>query len=153
MVLEHKKLQKLDDFFTVLSKRTELGIYFYRLNGISPEVSQFIDKYYDAAQKSGVIIEGKIANPTEGNLSYYEEMMGMDFQMSVGFIAASLQKWLPRMTSIQRENVAIAMYDSLDELRKSGKTENMLKISMPLRTKQTSMSLLASKTRMPMQIL
>ncbi len=46
-------------------------------------------------EKSGVVIEGKIANPTEQNLSYYEEIMGMDFQMSMGFLLTSLKKWLP----------------------------------------------------------
>ena len=51
----------------------------------------------------------------------------MDFQMSMGFISDSLKKWLPRMRSIQRENIAGAIYDVLDGLRRSGKNENMLK--------------------------
>ena len=70
---------------------------------------------------------GKIGNPTESNLSYYQEIMGMDFQMSMGFISDSLKKWLPRMRAIQRENIAGAIYDVLDGLRRSGKNENMLK--------------------------
>lgn len=127
MVFEHKEIQNLDDFFVTLGKRQCKGVYFYRINGISKDVSIFFNKYYDAARKSGVIIEGKIANPTENNLSYYGEMMGMDFQMSVGFIANSLKKWLPRMNDYQREAVATSIYDSLDEMRRGGKTENMLK--------------------------
>ena len=51
----------------------------------------------------------------------------MDFQMSMGFISDSLKKWLPRMRAIQRENIAGAIYDVLDGLRRSGKNENMLK--------------------------
>lgn len=126
-MLEHKKIQNLDDYFVELSKRRNKEVYFYRINGYSDEIEQFIKKYYDVARRTGVIIEGKIPNPDEKNLSYYGEIMGMDFQMSLDFIIASLKKWLPRMSDYQRNNVAAAMYASLDSMRKTGKTENMLK--------------------------
>jgi len=124
---KHMKIQSLDDFFVPLSGRSEKGIYFYRFNKTSDKIDEFIYKYYNAARKSGVVIDGKIGNPTESNLSYYQEIMGMDFQMSMGFISDSLKKWLPRMRAIQRENIAGAIYDVLDGLRRSGKNENMLK--------------------------
>lgn len=126
-MLEHIKMQSLEDYFKELDSRQNKGVYFYRINGFSREIDQFIRKYYDVARKTGVIIEGKIPNPDENNLSYYAEMMGMDFQMSVGFIGSSLKKWLPRMNDFQCKNVAAAIYDSLDSMRKAGKTENMLK--------------------------
>ena len=126
-MLKRIKIRKLSDYFAGLDGRQDKGIYFYRLNGYSQEIEEFIRKYYDLARKSGVIIEGKIPNPDEKNLSYYGEIMGMDFQMSLGFIEASLRKWLPRMKDNQRRNVATAIYDCLDSLRKAGKTENMLK--------------------------
>ena len=126
-MLEHKKIQNLSDYFVKLDNRRERGVYFYRINGYSEEVGAFIKKYYDAARKTGVVIEGKIPNPDEGNLSYYNEIMGMDFQMNPGFILTSLKKWLPRMNDLQRQNVAESVYDSLDSMRKAGKTENMLK--------------------------
>ena len=53
--------------------------------------------------------------------------MGMNFQMSMEFISTSLKKWLPRMNDFQRQNVSASIYDSLDTMRKAGKTENMLK--------------------------
>ena len=85
-MLEHKKIQNLSDYFVKLDNRRERGVYFYRINGYSEEVGAFIKKYYDAARKTGVVIEGKIPNPDEGNLSYYNEIMGMDLQMNPGFI-------------------------------------------------------------------
>ena len=127
MSFKHMKIQSLDDFFVPLSGRSEKGIYFYRFNKTSDKIDEFIYKYYNAARKSGVVIDGKIGNPTESNLSYYQEIMGMAFQMSMGFISDSLKKWLPRMRAIQRENIAGAIYDVLDGLRRSGKNENMLK--------------------------
>lgn len=126
-MLEHMKLCSLNDYFVPLGSRSNKGVYFCRIHGYSEEIEEFIKKYYDAARKSGVIIEGKIPNPDEKNLSYYGEVMGMDFMMSVGFMDSSLKKWLPRMNASQRQNVAAALYDSLDAMRKAGKTENMLK--------------------------
>ncbi len=124
---EHIKIRSLDDYFLELKRRQDKGVYFYRINGYSEEIEQFIKKYYDAARRTGVIIEGKIQNPDEKNLSYYGEMMGMDFRMSPRFITESLKKWLPRMNEYQRTNVANAIYDALNSMQKSGKTENMLK--------------------------
>ena len=95
-MLEHKKIQNLSDYFVELNSRREKGVYFYRINGYSEEVGEFIKKYYDTARRTGVVIEGKIPNPDEGNLAYYNEIMGMDFQMSMDFIHVSLRKWLPR---------------------------------------------------------
>lgn len=126
-MLQHCKLQKLDDYFLPLGGRTAKGVYFYRLNQYSDEIAEFLKKYYDVARRSGVVIEGKIPNPDEKNLSYYGEIMGMDFQLNANFIISSLQKWLPRMNNFQRQNVGEAIYDSLIRMQKSGKTENMLK--------------------------
>ena len=75
----------------------------------------------ESARKAGVVIEGKIPNPDEKNLAYYNEIMGMDFQMNPAFIETALKKWLPRMNSFQRKNVAYSIYDTLDSLRKSAK--------------------------------
>ncbi len=117
----------LDDFFVEMSKRREKRAYFYRINRTSDVVERFLYRYYDTARRTGVVVDGRIANPTEGNLSYYGEIMGMDFRLSTGFIAESLKKWLPRLDERQRESVAYSIYDCLDKLRKAGKTENMLK--------------------------
>lgn len=126
-MFEHRKIQSLDDFFIELNHRRDGGVFFYRISGYQEQIDAFIRKYYEAARLSGVIIEGKIPNPDEKNLAYYGEIMGMDFQMSPGYIEASLKKWLPRMNEYQRKHVAASMYDALEALRKSGKNENVLK--------------------------
>ena len=74
-MLEHKKIQNLNDYFVELNKRPVKGVYFYRINAYSKEIGDFIKKYYDAARRTGVVIEGKIPNPDEKNLSFYTEMM------------------------------------------------------------------------------
>ena len=123
----HTKIQNLDDFFKTKSERRGDLVYFYRINGYTEEIGRFIRSYYEQARKAGVIIEGKLPNPDEKNLSYYQEIMGMDFQLDAGFINASLKKWLPRMNDCQRKNVADSIYDSLSSMHGAGKTEHMLK--------------------------
>jgi len=127
MMFQHIKIQSLDDYFKNLNERESAGVYFYRINGYSEEIAGFIRSYYETARRSGVIIEGKLANPDEKNLAYYHEIMGPEFQLSTGFIGAGLKKWLPRMNDRQRENVALCLYDALFLLQKEGKTEHMLK--------------------------
>ncbi|MBR4639734.1 MAG: hypothetical protein IKO79_04140 [Butyrivibrio sp.] len=126
-MLRHIKTNNLDDFFKRLGDRAEKGVYFYRINGYNEKIDAFIHRYYEDARKSGVVIEGRIPNPDENNLSYFNEIMGMDFQLSLGFISDRIKKWLPRMNDYQREAVSTAIYDCLDKLHKAGKNENMLK--------------------------
>lgn len=126
-MFEHKKIRELEDYFLDLSARSESGVYFYRINGYHEKIKKFLQKYFEAARSAGVVIEGKIPNPDEKNLSYYQEIMGTDFKMSADFFLAGLKKWMPRMHEFQRKNVALSIYDNLDGMRKSGKNENMLK--------------------------
>lgn len=123
----HKKITQLNDFFLERSRREGDFVFFYRINGYTEDISEFIQNYYDAARKSGVIIEGKIPNPDEKNLSFYGEMMGMDFKQDREFISNSLKKWLPRMKDYPRRNVADSIFYLLESLKKSGKTESMIK--------------------------
>ena len=126
-LFKREKISCLDDFFCSLDARSAKGAFFYRICGYSDEIRSFIKKYYEAARKSGVIIEGKIANPDEKNLTYYEEIMGMQFQLELNFILTSLKKWMPRMTEYARKNVALSLYTALCGLKKAGKNDNMLK--------------------------
>lgn len=126
-MLKQTKITTLEDYFIDLRKRKSKGVYFYRINGYSRQVHEFLQRYYEAARLNGVIIEGKLQNPDNNNLAYYNEIMGMNFQMSMGFISSSLKKWLPRMNDSQRENVAGAIYDTLMGLRNAGKNDNVLK--------------------------
>lgn len=126
-MLKRMEISRLDDYFIDLGKRRNKGVYFYRINGYSQQIHEFVQRYYESARLNGVVLEGKLQNPDNNNLSYYNEIMGMNFQMSLGFINSSLKKWLPRMTDSQRENVSGAIYDTLMGLRQTGKNDNMLK--------------------------
>lgn len=126
-MFEHRRLQNLEDYFITLDRRPEQGVYFCRLNGYDETVREFLFRYYEAARKTGVVIEGKIPNPEESNLAYYEEIMGRSFQMDAGFIERSLKRWLPRMNDGQRTRMAGSVYGTLEGMRREGKNENILK--------------------------
>lgn len=124
---EHKKIRSLDDFFTDAGKRSGSEVYFYRINGYNAKIDEFIRRYYAEAKRTGAVIEGKIPNPDEKNLSYYNEIMGMDFRVDKAFIENRLKKWLPRMKDFQRQIVSESIYNTLILMRKNGKNDNILK--------------------------
>ncbi|MER2024577.1 MAG: YceG family protein [Eubacteriales bacterium] len=126
-MFKHIKIKKTEDFFTEIKDREVSGVYFYRVNGWNEEVRKLIGRYYEAARRSGVVIEGRIPNPDEKNLNYYSEIMGMDFAMDRAFIETRLKKWLPRMNTYQCSTVAASIFDTLKGLQAAGKNENMLK--------------------------
>ncbi|MCI8513133.1 MAG: hypothetical protein HFI93_00665 [Lachnospiraceae bacterium] len=126
-MFELRRLEKFDEYFIKLSLRRERGVYFYRISRYSEEIHAFLLRYFEEARRTGVLVEGRIPNPDEKNLSYYEEIMGMDFRMSQDFFSDSLRKWLPRMKEAPRRDVAEALYDTFDGMKKEGKNENMRK--------------------------
>ena len=123
----HIKAGGLNDFFTELQNRPQRGVYFYRISNFNENIRSFILKYYDAASKNGIVIEGGIPNPDNKMLAYYNDVMGTNFNLDINFITQSLKKWLPRMNVYQNREVSSAIYDALLCLRNSGKTESVLK--------------------------
>ena len=126
-MFQQAPLKKLDDYFVPLPERPEKSVYFYRFAGNSPEVTAFLRRYYEAARQGGVIIDGRLPNPDPGQLAYFGEMMGTDFQRDCGFLSQRLAQWLPRMSPGQREGVASAMASTLEDMLRQGKNENMLR--------------------------
>lgn len=126
-MFERKNISELNDFFKELNNRPDRGVYFCRIDGYNEDVRDFAIKYYEIARKNGVVIDGRIPNPTESNLAYYDEMMGRNFVMSVDYIEKSLGRWLPRVHEYERHEMAAAIYDTLKMLISQGKNENMIK--------------------------
>ena len=126
-MLNIAKIEKTDDYFTALGKRKSRCAYFCRINGYNRQIHDFILKYHETARASGVIIEGNIKPPDNNNLKYFNEMLGSDFMLDKNFIYSKLNKWLPRMSMSQCENVSNSIYDVLVSLKNKGKSDSMLK--------------------------
>lgn len=126
-MFERIKLNTFEDYFVPCTERSKKGVYFCRLTRYSDEIHQMICRFIETTHRSGVCISGKIGNPDEKQLGYYEEMMGRDFQLNPNFYAASLKKWLPRIKEKQRMIIANAFYDIFITMAKDGKNENIQK--------------------------
>ena len=64
-MFEHKKIQDLNDYFLQLDKRSQKGVFFYRVYGYNDDVYNFILKYFQVAHKNGVSLRAKFQIPTE----------------------------------------------------------------------------------------
>ena len=60
---------QLNDYFRPLSERGGSRVFFCRIAGYGETVAAFLRRYYEAARRSGVIIDGRIPNPTPDNRS------------------------------------------------------------------------------------
>lgn len=121
------EIVELDDFFKKRKDRSGENVYVYRFTGWSQGIWEFFGKYYKKAETCGIILRGRIPNPTEQNLSYYGEIMGLEFRMDMRFFLQQLAQWLPRLNLEQRECIAGAIYDVLMDMHRQGKNLNILK--------------------------
>lgn len=124
-MFERAHLNNFDDYFTTYKERPEKSVYFGRLTLWSPAVETMIERFAEETIQWGVCIQDKIGNPEEKHLSYYEEIMGMSYQLSESFFVQELKQWLPRVSEDKRQIIAKCFYDIFNELAKKGKNENM----------------------------
>ena len=52
---------QLNDYFRPLSERGGSRVFFCRIAGYGETVAAFLRRYYEAARRSGVIIDGRMA--------------------------------------------------------------------------------------------
>ncbi len=126
-MFQTSKIQELNDYFLPLSQRREKSAFSYRINGEDEAVIHFLRAYFQKTRQNGVTIEGRLQNPTEANLQYYDEMIGIDFRLEAEFITQQLKKWLPRMNEAKRSVLTETMLSLLQEMLAAGKNENILK--------------------------
>lgn len=126
-MLQQIPLQTLNDFFLPCMQRSSSGIYFCRLTVYNPEVAVFLPKFFQEACTSGAYIHEKISNPTEQQLSHYEEILGTDFEMERAFVSSKMQKWFASLSDAQQTALSDAVFTVLTQMQHTGKTGNMLK--------------------------
>lgn len=122
-----QKLETLQLFFMPLSQRPQHTVFFCRIAGYSPTIADFIRKYYQAAYKTGVVIEKNLPNPTNNNLQYLSETLGTQFELEPKFFTAQIQKWMPRLRPAQAQALAVSLASVLEDMRKQGKNNNILR--------------------------
>lgn len=119
-------LSKFNDFLTPLSQRRAPCVYFVRVEGFTEDLPDGVKGFYQEARQNGVIVDGRIPNPTPENLAYFQEMLGSGFQRNRPFMDDQLRRWLPRLSPAQRGNIVASIDAMLESLSCQGKNENML---------------------------
>ena len=119
-------LLKFNDFLTPLSQRRAPCVYFVRVEGFTEDLPDGVKGFYQEARQNGVIVDGRIPNPTPENLAYFQEMLGSGFQRNRPFMDDQLRRWLPRLSPAQRGNIVASIDAMLESLSCQGKNENML---------------------------
>lgn len=119
------KLNTIEDFFLNRQQRPGEGVYFGRIEKYNAQLKKPLEKFVSATMQSGVCVEGKIGNPEEKQLEYYEEIMGRSYELSQGFFYEELKRWLPRVSEEKRKIISDSFYDLLSNLAKRGKNENI----------------------------
>lgn len=126
-MFERTHLNNFEDYFTTYKERKGKSVYFGRLTVWSPAVEQMIELFTEETIRFGVCIQDKIGNPQEKQLDYYQEIMGMNYQLSVPFFQQELKQWLPRISEDKRQIIAECFYDIFYGLAQKGKNENIQK--------------------------
>ena len=126
-MLERTTLTSLDDFALPLSRRAVPGAYMVRVCAWSDRVGEGVWRFHEMARQWGVIIEGRIPNPDDGQIGYMTQVLGTDFEPTAAFAEAALGRWMPRMSDGNRHDFAEALARQYDELTRRGKPAGVLK--------------------------
>ncbi len=121
------QMTRFEDFWKPLSARQPSGGYFCRVAGYGPALAQFLEQAMQKRAQMPLRITGKLQNPDGNQLDYLHRVLDDAFTCDPAFFAAQLQKWLPRLSDLQRTQLSQAIFDVLEEQRRQGKNDNMLR--------------------------
>lgn len=110
----------------------ELSSFFSKpcsihFNGYCKEFDDFILQAYDKAISCGCIVQKKLQNPTAGNVEYFQDKLGVDFECSLQFFKTKLSSWLPQLNLHQKEVLANSVFEVFNQLKVSGKNDSALR--------------------------
>ncbi len=104
---------QLNNYFLPLTSRPEAKGYVCRLVGTNDYIEQFLFKYYKEANERGVVIQGRIPNPTDANLRFYREILGDEFELSLEHISSGLGIWLVKLQAAVKLSLAQSLFEVL----------------------------------------
>lgn len=125
--MKSKGYSQLTDIMAELKDRCEQRPYFLRINAYSIQVEQLLRQVFERAKTCGCIIDGKLVTPDVRQITYYQEMLGDNFELDLSFIERALTKWMQRLPQNLVKTLAHALFEMLSNLKKLGKNDNILK--------------------------
>ena len=115
------------DYFLPLSKRPLKGVYFYRFIGYDDNILKFLKEYENSTISNGIYIKKPIPNPRENVVKDFFSKTNENFVLNLNFIQSNLRLWIRNLTNSQILSLSESILESLQDLRKKGANDNILK--------------------------
>ena len=79
----------------LLAESPQTGGHFLRINKYGTDTEELLLRFFELAVKHGAFLEKGMANPTAGDIAYFESSCAVDFRLDKGFIKASARSPSP----------------------------------------------------------
>lgn len=110
----------------LLSESASAGGHFLRINKYGPDTEELLLRFFAMAVKRGAFLEKGMANPTAGDIAYFESSCASAFSLDREFIKAAARKCCNASEDAVRA-MADSFFESLSRLKSEGKNDSILK--------------------------
>ncbi|MGN0637329.1 MAG: YceG family protein [Huintestinicola sp.] len=110
----------------LLSEELSAGGHFLRINKYGTDTEELLLRFFALAVRHGAFLEKGMANPTAGDIAYFESSCAMNFKLDRDFIKAAAKKCCNASDSALSA-MADSFFESLSRLKSEGKNDSILK--------------------------
>lgn len=110
----------------LLSEQLSAGGHFLRINKYCPDTEELLLRFFAMAVRRGAFLEKGMANPTAGDIAYFESSCASDFKLDREFIKAAARKCCNASEDAVR-TLSDCFFESLSRLKSEGKNDSILK--------------------------
>lgn len=110
----------------LLSENPQTGGHFLRINKYGDDTEELLLRFFDLAVKHGAVLEKGMANPTAGDIAYFESTCAAEFRLDKDFIKSAAKKFCTAPDSVI-EKLSASLFDALSRLKSEGKNDSILK--------------------------
>lgn len=109
-----------------LSEASSAGGHFLRINKYGADTEELLLRFFELAVKHGAFLEKGMANPTAGDIAYFESSCAVGFKLDRDFIKASAKKFSTAHDSVL-DKLSYSLFQSLSKLKSEGRNDSILK--------------------------
>ncbi len=110
----------------LLAENESSGGRFYRITRWGADTEELLTGFLALAVKKGAFLEKGMANPSAGDIAYFENGYTQDFRMEKGYIRNAVSR-CANISVNTAELLGDSLLESLEALRSEGKNDSILK--------------------------
>ena len=124
-----RSVQNPAEYFTGPEQRPAKTVFFTRLIGYDDEreLARFLKRYQSLAGQNGRFLKGPIPNPDEAQVEAFYRTVDSSYRYLPAEVTADIRKFLSGIDAARAAQLAEAVVEAIDGLRKAGKGDNILK--------------------------